>query len=70
MLVYKDGGPHKRQGGTYDYKLIAERDLDEHLAAGWHVTLVEIVEGERKALPVAKKKVKANAKLDQKTDSE
>ena len=41
-LVYKDGGPHQRPGGTFDYKRIVNKDqLAAALADGWFLTLVE-----------------------------
>ena len=41
-LVYKDGGPHQRPGGTFDYKRIVNDDqLAAALADGWFLTLVE-----------------------------
>lgn len=41
-LVYKDGGPHQRPGGTFDYKRIVNEDqLTDALADGWFLTLVE-----------------------------
>ena len=41
-LVYKDGGPHQRPGGTFDYKRIVNEDqLAAALANGWFLTLVE-----------------------------
>ena len=41
-LVYKDGGPHQRPGGTFDYKRIVNEDqLAAALADGWFLTLVE-----------------------------
>lgn len=41
-LVYKDGGPHQRPGGTFDYKrIVSEDQLAAALADGWFLTLVE-----------------------------
>lgn len=41
-LVYKDGGPHQRPGGTFDYKRIINDDqLTAALADGWFPTLAE-----------------------------
>ena len=41
-LVYKNGGPHQRPGGTFDYKRIVNDDqLAAALADGWFLTLVE-----------------------------
>ena len=41
-LVYKDGGPHQRPGGTFDYKrIVNESELAAALADGWFPTLVE-----------------------------
>lgn len=41
-LVYKDGGPHQRPGGTYDYKRITNQTgLADALASGWAESLVE-----------------------------
>ena len=41
-LVYKDGGPHQRPGGTFDYKrIVNEGQLAAALADGWFLTLVE-----------------------------
>ena len=41
-LVYKNGGPHQRPGGTFDYKrIINEGQLAAALADGWFLTLVE-----------------------------
>ena len=43
-IVYKDGGPHSRAGGTYDYKGInSQEELDAALAAGWFATMGEAV---------------------------
>lgn len=41
-MVYKDGGPHQRKGGTYSFKGVAnEAELTAALSAGWHCTLPE-----------------------------
>lgn len=41
-LVYKDGGPHQRPGGTFDYKrVVNESELAAALADGWFSTLIE-----------------------------
>lgn len=43
-IVYKDGGPHSRAGGTYDYKGVhSKEEFDAALAAGWFATLAEAV---------------------------
>ena len=43
-LVYKDGGPHQRPGGTYDYRsVIDEAGMAAALADGWHTSLSEAV---------------------------
>jgi hypothetical protein len=43
-IVYKDGGPHSRAGGTYDFKGVhSQEELDAALAAGWFKTMGEAV---------------------------
>jgi hypothetical protein len=45
MLVYKDGGPHQRKGGTFDYKPVRdEQQLDAALDQGWHESLLDAIE--------------------------
>lgn len=43
-LVYKNGGPHQRAGGTYSHALVKDQtELDAHLEAGWFATLPEAI---------------------------
>jgi len=36
-IVYKDGGPYQRRGGTFDTLAVTtQEDLDEKLANGWY----------------------------------
>ena len=61
-LVFKDGGPHSRAGGSYSYKLVEDiADLSDALLDGWSKTLPEAIEGitvgKQDAAPKAKKKV-------------
>lgn len=49
-LVYKDGGPHPRQGGTYSYQAVQdEQQLEAALDDGWHASLPAAVEAARLA---------------------
>lgn len=51
-LVYKDGGPHQRPGGTFDYKRIVNADeMALALASGWFETLVEATQPAEVAAP-------------------
>lgn len=41
-LVYRDGGPHQRPGGTFDYRPVNdEQQLQAALAEGWHRSVPE-----------------------------
>lgn len=41
-LVYKDGGPHQRKGGTYDYRPVHnESEFDAALSQGWHESVTD-----------------------------
>ena len=44
-LVYKDGGPHERAGGKYDYKLVAnDQEYYTMLEDGWLDNLGEALQ--------------------------
>lgn len=46
-LVYKDGGDHQREGGTFSYKGVNDPDaLKSALSDGWFKSLPEAVSGE------------------------
>lgn len=36
-IVYKDGGPYQRRGGTFDtLTVVSQEELEEKLANGWY----------------------------------
>lgn len=40
LMVYKDEGPHRRPGGTFDYHVVDdEKQLAAAKANGWHESL-------------------------------
>jgi len=44
-LVYKDGGPHERAGGKYDYKLVTnDQEYSTMLEDGWFGNLGEALQ--------------------------
>jgi hypothetical protein len=44
-LVYKDGGPHQRKGGTFDYRPVHnESEFDAALDQGWHESVLAAIE--------------------------
>lgn len=56
-LVYKDGGPHQRKGGTFDYRQVCdEQQMDAALDDGWHGSLPAALEANEKptATPAAR----------------
>lgn len=45
MLVYKDGGPHQRQGGTFSHRPVHDaQEMEAALADGWHASLLAALE--------------------------
>lgn len=45
VLVFKDGGPHQRAGGSYSYLAVEdEQDFNAAIANGWFATLPEAIE--------------------------
>lgn len=51
-LVYRDGGPHQRPGGTFDYRPVNDKQqLQAALAEGWHCSVPEAIEAGRKPAP-------------------
>ena len=45
-LVYKDGGSHKRKGGTYSYRAVnSDADLAAAKELGWFLSMREMIEG-------------------------
>ena len=37
VIIYKDGGPFQRKGGTFDaHTARSQEELDEKLASGWY----------------------------------
>lgn len=46
VLVFKDGGPNQRAGGSYSHQVVQDADsLAEALKSGWFATLPEAIEG-------------------------
>lgn len=44
VAVFKDKGPHQRPGGTFaDRAAKSAEELEELLADGWHLTLLEAI---------------------------
>lgn len=51
-LVYKDGGPHQRKGGTFDYRPVHnEAELDAALEQGWHESVQDAIAPKPQAEP-------------------
>lgn len=44
--VFRDGGPHKRAGGTYDSVIVkSESEWKEKISDGWFSTIGDAIEG-------------------------
>lgn len=68
-LVYKDGGPHQRMGGTFDYVCVEdEAQHAERLADGWFDTVGEAIAAPAvpKAPPDDDTKPPTRAEIEQK----
>lgn len=69
-LVYKDGGPHQRKGGHFDYQQVNdEQDYAAALKAGWFPSVEEAAAGKLNEAPkpvskAAAKKAKALEEAD------
>jgi len=45
-VVFKNGGPHQRHGGSYDQMIVADdTELMKAMDDGWFFTLPEAIEG-------------------------
>ncbi len=54
VLVYKDGGPHQRAGGSYDYRLaVTEQVFLDAINSGWFASLPEAIDGSQLIHPDA-----------------
>lgn len=46
-LVYRNGGPYQRHGGSFNYKLVStEKERSDALDNGWFDSLPEAIDGE------------------------
>lgn len=47
-LVYRNGGPYLRPGGSFDYKLVStEQEHSDAMDNGWFDSMPEAIDGER-----------------------
>lgn len=54
-LVFKDGGPYSRQGGTYSYIVVEnESEYKTAIDAGWYYDIPEAIAAIKKVLEVLK----------------
>lgn len=67
-MVYKNGGPYARKGGTYDTKGVNSREEhDEALKNGWFNTLPEAIAGKAAVVELPPdEKPPTRAELEQK----
>jgi hypothetical protein len=48
-MLYKPNGPHKIHGGSFDYVIVADHEIDAKLAEGWFLTTTEAaIDGEQR----------------------
>lgn len=40
-MLYVAPGPHEIHGGRFDYIIVNDDEIEQHLAAGWHLTTTE-----------------------------
>lgn len=40
-MLYKAPGPHDVHGGKFDYIVVADEEIEAHIAQGWHKTTTE-----------------------------
>ena len=40
-MLYVAPGPHEIHGGHFDYIIVNDDEIEQHLAAGWHLTTTE-----------------------------
>lgn len=77
-ILYKDEGPHQRNGGTFSYIGVDnQKDYDELLLDGWFMTLDEAIaiKKDKKERPLSreeleKKATELNIKFDGRTSDE
>ena len=51
MLIYKDGGPHSRPGGTYQFTEIDGKTVPD----GWFKSLSDLIDGKKPEVQVSEK---------------
>jgi hypothetical protein len=64
MLIYKDGGPHSRPGGTYQFTEI-EGDI---IPDGWFKSLGDLIDGKKPEVEVSEKVEVQDVKEAEKTE--
>ena len=66
-MVYRDGGPYARKGGTYDTKGVSSREEhDQALEDGWFNTLPEAIAGKSAVVDVKDDEPPTREELEQK----